>query len=265
MLGELLSAGLSAATKLFGGAREDKAVRENNAQNLAFQREQLDRNEALQREFAQSGVQWKVSDAEKAGIHPLYALGAQTQAFSPITMGASSEAATGTSRALSDMGQDVSRAIRATTSNEDRVYDTKMRALNLRKAELENNLLASKIATTTGAGIGPGLPTGRTRPLIPDASPAAVVPEQKEHDERKLLGLYGKWKTNPYVSPAEPWSDQYGDVVESLIGIPNFLVDAVTNASEAGARVIHGFGTRQYKKFQKYGGPAEKPRQSRYW
>ena len=42
-------------------------------------------NAALQREFAQNGIRWKVADAEAAGIHPLYALGAQTSPASPLS------------------------------------------------------------------------------------------------------------------------------------------------------------------------------------
>lgn len=37
-----------------------------------------------QREFAQKGIRWRVSDAKKAGIHPLFALGANTASFSPV-------------------------------------------------------------------------------------------------------------------------------------------------------------------------------------
>lgn len=40
-------------------------------------------NAALQREFAQMGIQWRVKDAQKAGIHPLYALGANTTPATP--------------------------------------------------------------------------------------------------------------------------------------------------------------------------------------
>lgn len=35
-------------------------------------------NLALQKDFANNSIQWKVADARKAGIHPLYALGAST-------------------------------------------------------------------------------------------------------------------------------------------------------------------------------------------
>lgn len=39
---------------------------------------------ALQKEFAQHGVQWRVQDAIAAGVHPLYALGANIPTFSPV-------------------------------------------------------------------------------------------------------------------------------------------------------------------------------------
>ena len=35
------------------------------------------------KQFAKRGIQWRVHDAKKAGLHPLAALGAQTTSFSP--------------------------------------------------------------------------------------------------------------------------------------------------------------------------------------
>ena len=72
-------------------AREQRAGVESQARhgaeaarlNLAHQKEMNAKNAALQREFAQSGIQWKVADAKKAGLHPLAALGAQTASASP--------------------------------------------------------------------------------------------------------------------------------------------------------------------------------------
>lgn len=203
----MLDALISAGSKLLGGFLSDKATEKNNAANLAFQREQLDRNEALQREFANSGIQWKVQDAEKAGVHPLYALGANTTSFSPISMSASSDPKTGLGNALSDMGQDVSRAIRATSSAEDRAYNDTMKRLNLRKASLENDLLASQIAKNSGAQIGPALPTG--------PSAAGPIPEDKEHKERPQLLVGGKkWLTDPNTSNQESFEDRYGDIAD---------------------------------------------------
>lgn len=41
----------------------------------------------FQEDFAKKGIRWRVRDAKKAGIHPLYAMGAQTQSASPALIG----------------------------------------------------------------------------------------------------------------------------------------------------------------------------------
>ena len=68
MLGELI-AGVGS---LIGGLMGRDAQRDANE----AQERMAAQNIALQREFAQQGIQWKVVDARKAGISPLYALGA---------------------------------------------------------------------------------------------------------------------------------------------------------------------------------------------
>lgn len=74
------------------------------------------RNIKFQKKFAKKGIQWRVQDAKKAGLHPLYALGAQVPAFSPV------QDATGA--ALSQMGQDISRSQKATlTPTEQQLLD----------------------------------------------------------------------------------------------------------------------------------------------
>ena len=42
-----------------------------------------DQNTKLQKEFAQNSIQWRVADAKKAGIHPLYAIGASSSSYTP--------------------------------------------------------------------------------------------------------------------------------------------------------------------------------------
>lgn len=56
--------------------------------NLRYERtrsdtnKRVDKDAALQREFAQHGIRWRVRDARKAGLHPLAALGASGAAYS---------------------------------------------------------------------------------------------------------------------------------------------------------------------------------------
>ncbi|MEM3753884.1 MAG: hypothetical protein QW518_08940 [Thermofilaceae archaeon] len=72
---------------LAGGALGAWATNKANKENVKFQKR-----------FAKQGIQWRVADAEKAGIHPLYALGAQTASFTPsvqpVTDGSAVDSAT---------------------------------------------------------------------------------------------------------------------------------------------------------------------------
>lgn len=57
-----------------------------NADNLYQQQQIFNKNANLQREFAQNSIQWRVNDAKRAGIHPLYALGAQGSSYTPQSL-----------------------------------------------------------------------------------------------------------------------------------------------------------------------------------
>lgn len=67
-----------------------------------------------QREFAQHGIRWRVEDAKAAGLHPLYALGAQTPSYSPVM------AQDSIGPALADMGQNITRAVAAQQTKQER-------------------------------------------------------------------------------------------------------------------------------------------------
>ena len=70
---EGLAGGLaSAAASLYGGSKARKAQKKANAANLA-----------MQLDMAKNAIRYKVQDAKNAGVHPLFALGASTQSFTP--------------------------------------------------------------------------------------------------------------------------------------------------------------------------------------
>lgn len=141
MLGSILGAASSLLGGLFGQKSQDKQM---NAQIAA------------QKEFAQSGIQWKVADAQKAGIHPLYALGASTVPFSPIGIGGSPLA-----EGIQNAGQDIGRAIDAGGTAGQRAYTNKLMQLQLQRGELENAILASDLARKNSpAGMPPPIPSG---------------------------------------------------------------------------------------------------------
>lgn len=138
------------------------------------QREANEANAALQREFAQNGIRWKVADAVAAGLHPLAALGAQGYSASPSYVGDTS-----VGNAFASMGQDLGRAITATRTKDERLLTD----LQLQKAALENDWLREKIASerrlNNAPGVGPGMPDQNS--FIPgqgDSSRVDVLPAQ---------------------------------------------------------------------------------------
>lgn len=157
MLGALIGAGANIIGGLLGKSSAEK---------------QASQNIAMQKEFAQKGIQWKVEDAKAAGLHPLAALGAQTSSFSPISVGGDPLAA-----GISSAGQDISRAVDATRSQSQRLdaYGKTVQDLNLRRMGLENELLASQIAKINQAGTPPPMPTAGDRYLVDGQAQSGLV------------------------------------------------------------------------------------------
>lgn len=195
----MLEALLSAGTKLLGGFLGQKS--QDEANEIAKQTAQNNIN--LQRQFAQEGIQWKVADAKAAGIHPLYALGASTTSFSPVSVGVSG--ASPLASALGDMGQDISRAAGAMRSDKGGAISgvaqrqlLQSNELDLDNKRLNNLILKQKLAAATAPGTPPGV--------------AFVVPEKNKPEERPPLMIGGnRWDTSPGTSPMKAWEDQYGD------------------------------------------------------
>lgn len=189
----LTSALVSAGSNLLGGFL-----------GRSSQEEQREANAALQREFAQNAIQWKVADAKKAGIHPLYAMGAPS--ISPAVSVQSDPLAS----SLSSMGSDVSRAMMASATSEQRDkavsgVTEEMTRLGLERAGLQNELLRSQIARLRAAQVGPPAPAIGETENFP-------VPANPKSEQRPPLMFGGdRWRTNPNTSPMKAWEDQYGD------------------------------------------------------
>lgn len=131
----------------------------------------------MQKEFAQNGIQWKVEDAKKAGIHPLYALGANTMSYSPQTVGTD----------LAGVGQNLGRAIDSTRTEPQKIdaVGQTLAQLQIERGGLENQLLrqqiaASAIATTRGAAAAPSSPAFPVAGnyVIPGQGNSGVVVDQ---------------------------------------------------------------------------------------
>lgn len=186
----------SLGTGLLGyfGAKDAAGDAEDrfNAQ-MGWSREQFDRNEALQREFAQNGIRWRVADAQAAGIHPLFAMGGGGASYSPSVTAGGDNFQDNSASYLANMGQDVGRAIKATMTRDERM-GTELQAASLAKTQAETDYYKALTAKTT-AQIGPPLPSSAvplTGPGI-DLSPA-----------EKTFGLHGA-SQEPGVSPYTRW------------------------------------------------------------
>lgn len=180
-----LSAAIMAAPALISGIGgmimrpgEQAAAQGMNWQIAQAQMNQqqqfFDRNEALQREFAKMGIQWRVEDAKAAGLHPLAAIGAAGAAYSPQSyipseIGNAYSSGPSSSTFLSQMGQDVSRALMAAQSPAERAvtkavtgHDLTMMMHREENARLQNELLRSQLSklTGTGPGVGAGASSG---------------------------------------------------------------------------------------------------------
>ncbi|AZL82716.1 DNA pilot protein [Apis mellifera associated microvirus 38] len=143
------------------------------------------RQEDMQERFAKKGIQWRVQDAQDAGIHPLYALGAQTHSFSPVQAGG------GLPDVISSMGTDLSTAIDRTRPLDEKLsaFQLSMQQLQLQRGQLENQLLASQIAKINAGGFNPPMPTSGATYKIPgqansglaaDNGQVEIIPQQKE-------------------------------------------------------------------------------------
>ena len=126
------------------------------------------RNANLQRDFAQHGVRWRVADAKAAGIHPLYAMGANLPSAAPIQAGD-----TGTSkrqvlgRAIESAGQSVGNYLsrREQVANQRIATTQGQENARLQNMYLHAQIVGQGIQNRDNAVSRPGIPGGAS--LIP--------------------------------------------------------------------------------------------------
>lgn len=163
---DIAGAGASIVGDVFGiiEARKDRA--ENARINES--------NNAMSRDFAQNGLQWRVEDARKAGIHPLAALG--MQGVQPGT--ASVFNSTGSGQHWSNMGQNISRAINATRSN----FEREMQSVTIDSAKTD--LAIKKLELDRMRQVGPGFPGPTKDPYL--SGQGDVLPASLGGDSRVI-------------------------------------------------------------------------------
>ncbi|UYL83856.1 MAG: hypothetical protein [Wigfec virus K19_159] len=231
---------------------------------IAAEKELQAQNIANQKEFAQHGIRWKVSDAQAAGLHPLAALGATTSSFSNVVGGNYEPAKSD----FGGMGQDIGRAMDAASTQDERrdkmgaAIARTAQMFSLEKMNLENEVLKSDLALKR-AQIGPALPgsalahlsrsparTSQGFPISEDEikQQPGDAPKYKSY---KFLGL--PLTAHPGSSDGSVLEDRLGDfeAVSGLTAIHNLLRDIAHSYKSGGSRGGSGnpFTDYQRRKF----------------
>jgi hypothetical protein len=239
MLGEIISGIGSIAGGLFGKSSAEKA----NKQNIQ-----------LQKDFAQQGIQWKVADAKAAGVHPLAGLGAQTISYTPSVVGDNS-LATGISQA----GQDIGRAVNSTRTQDQRISAVAKTAADLalegaaldnRGKQIQNALLASKLATSSQVGAAMQAASGANNTGMPG------------QNSSKLTRVdIGSLRSQPApVSDAQTFEDRYGEVGGAAAGLGIAAADLWKTAGHYGGPYYNAY----IRPRADYGALADAYRNSKY-
>lgn len=220
MIGNLIGAGAS----LIGGLiNRDSARRSaNQTRDMALQQMQL------QKDFAKSGIRWRVEDARKAGIHPLYALGANTTSYTPQSVSFGADTSLG--NAFAQAGQDIGRAINSTRTGAERTdaFTKSVQAIQLTNAGLDTEakrlqieLLKSQIQRSSGAQSSP-------------PGPGDFVTPEDKIEENKPMNLGKRWYSNPAWSPSSAITDNYGEPGEWAYFGPKLIADLAYNIDHRG-------------------------------
>lgn len=229
---------------------EDRYQRDRDRQ---LQESVANRNFQMQEDFAKQGVRWRVADAEAAGLHPLAALGVMPTGSSPVSVmgsggagysgGPSSSRGGNMYRALSAAGQNISRAMLAGQSADERA----LAQAQLDKLRSETDYMTAMAAESRKRASMPG------NPPIPD--PYSGV---SGGDVRTVPDMHQVMRgPNGYEVQ---WSDAYS---RSQMSRPfsmagNDLVDILKNAIENVKRGAHnvrsGWSSQNDQMRRYYGG-----------
>lgn len=149
---------LSGGMGFFGGGGSEGLSRDDQRWLADFQWKQSLRNEHFQRNY----VQLRSRDAEKAGIHPLAALGIQPAGFGQAIVGAPEDSGRNRWDNAADMtsrlGQDISRAVSATATPEEKLLRRAQLATEIQQARAMSAEADLKLAQARDLERNPSVP-----------------------------------------------------------------------------------------------------------
>lgn len=210
-------AAISAGGSLLGGVMGNKAAKKANRQAQQQFDQQMDHS-----------VRRRVEDAKRAGIHPLYALGASSGA-SPTIMAGQHSSGSGISDAAAAIGSGLAQSsqhkqdTRAAELERIRLLELNAAQIQAQKASAnaDNALAMQRISDIKRA-------EQRVNQIRPSPN-ISDIPPTMLHDKGKQGSLttpYGGTLRNRNQSSwADDWSQRYGEPGEWIGGILNLLQD----------------------------------------
>ena len=197
----------SALGGMFGGNKAAKAQYRMFKKQLQFQRD-----------AATHGIQWKVKDARKAGIHPVYALGAPTFSPAPISADTSGYASAGES-----LGRGVSQVAQAMAAKRQNKLQEDLLKAQIDKTQAEADAVASQaqayklnMLRQHVTGVGKPRPT-------PEIVPGISIAAKRPWHVSDALGDYIRVDTSR--SDADTVASEYGDFWSEVYGFVKGVED----------------------------------------
>lgn len=240
---------ISAGASIFGGL-----MGQNNASSQFWQNVKM-QNRAMRKQskwnkvslqFAKSmanrnTIKWRVKDALRSGVHPLYALGANLgSTSSPVfqtgaggSVGYSGDG--GFASGIAQAGQHLGRAVDAMATHEQKAEARMMSLLNVENAGLQNELLRSQIRRMN-LGTGPAMPAAGQKYLIDGqgntvstGTTDAVTFAQKYPEAKQNVQFGSINQANPYISNAEDVEARHGELADAAWGALTIPADIYWN------------------------------------
>lgn len=218
---------IAAGASILGGLLGDRA---DKKQATAAAQANYD----MQKEFATHGIRWKVEDAKKAGVHPLAALGVPGFNPSPSYVGG-----TGSDYGMRGIGQDISRAISASQTWEEKefrkvqleVEKEKLKGLQIQnKKEMESINLPGRTPVLGLPSMDEGDVTNKNSAVI--FTPSKVPASQSPGVQEGTYPLYKQY-TDDRGRTKNIFQEDVGDALDSdLFAQGQFVAENIFDRAE---------------------------------
>ncbi|UOF80219.1 minor capsid protein [Microviridae sp.] len=213
---------IGAGSALGGGLISGFMNMEGSAKDRAFQRETM-----------QNAIQWRVADAKKAGLHPLFAMGAN------VSLGGGSPQFIGDpiGPSLAEAGQNISNALARQQTVEERQkhqMDLSLAAKSMEESDARIGLLRSQIRSLEqapgGLGLGVQSEAGQA-PAVPGITGVVELKPQPQMSAKSgrpdtLAGThpwFGEMQYGPFKIPVPYGGGEHPEETLSEMSYPATL------------------------------------------